>query len=107
MDRKTVQIDTTIKNFVKKIRAKFKPVRIILFGSRATGEAWNYSDYDFIIISDTFKKLHWLERIGKIVQYWSSDRPIDILPYTNKEFEQKKKNSSVVREALKRGIDII
>ncbi len=106
MDRKKAIIDSTAIKFAKKIKLKFKPLKIILFGSRACGEAWNYSDYDFIIISDSFEKVHWLDRISSIVKYWESDRPIDVLPYTTKEFEYKKINSSVVKEAVNEGIEI-
>ncbi|MBI3050849.1 nucleotidyltransferase domain-containing protein [Candidatus Woesearchaeota archaeon] len=77
-----------------------------MFGSRASGEAWEYSDYDFIIVSDAFRQVHWLERISKVVRHWTSDRPIDVLPYTQSEFEEKKKNSSVVQEAVRKGISI-
>ena len=104
MRRKSV--DSTVKEFAKKLRVKFKPVKIILFGSRASGEAWHYSDYDFIIVSDIFKKFHWLERISKVVKCWDSDRAIDVLPYTPNEFESKSRTSSVVREAVKKGVEV-
>jgi hypothetical protein len=37
---------------------------------------------------------------------WGIIADIDVLPYTPKEFEDKKKSSSVVRNALKHGIVI-
>lgn len=106
MGKKTTTIDTTTKTFGKKIKAQFKPAKILLFGSRATGTSWTYSDYDFIIISPAFKNTHWLDRISLTVKHWKSDRPIDILCYTPAEFEHKKKTSSIVKEAIKKGIEI-
>ena len=93
-----------VNAFCKSIKKEFKVDSIILFGSHARGDNWKQSDYDFIIVSDDFKDMHWLKRISKIVEYWDMPVGIDILPYTREEFEHKKKNSSVVRSAVKEGI---
>ncbi|MBI5392340.1 nucleotidyltransferase domain-containing protein [Candidatus Woesearchaeota archaeon] len=95
-----------IKPFILKVNKEFKPTQIILFGSRARGNAWNRSDYDFIIVSEKFKSVHWLKRITKVVKLWDLNQDIDILPYTKEEFEEKKENSSTIRTAVKEGITI-
>ena len=92
-----------IRRFIKKLRIKINPEKIILFGSFATGNYWKRSDYDFIIVSSKFEGMHWLKRFSEIVKLWDSMSDIDILPYTPKEFEEKSKTSSVVRSALKHG----
>ena len=38
--------------------------------------------------------------------YWNLDYPVDFLCYTPEEFEKKKKEISIVKEAVKEGIDI-
>ena len=103
MDKKPVK---EIEKFVNKLKLELNPEKIILFGSRARGDEWKRSDYDFIVVSSKFKDMHWLKRISKIVRLWDVIADIDVLPYTPKEFEDKKKNSSVVRSALKHGIAI-
>ena len=100
MDKKTPE---EIKKFIVRLKKNFDPEKIILFGSRAEGREWKRSDYDFIIVSSKFKGMHWLERISKIIKMWDLLADVDILPYTPKEFEDKKKNSSTVRHALKYG----
>ena len=95
-----------IKPFIGKINKEFKPTMIILFGSRAKGNAWKRSDYDFVIVSEKFNNVHWLKRISKIIKHWDLNEDIDVLPYTQKEFEDKKENSSTVRTAIKEGIII-
>ena len=95
-----------IAKFIKKLKNKFKPDKIILFGSRAKGEEWNRSDYDFIIVSSKFEGMHWLNRISKIVSLWDNLSDIDVLVYTPKEFKEKKKDSSVVREAVRHGVSL-
>ena len=105
--RKTkIRIDSTTKQFVKKIHSAFKPATIIFFGSRAAGDSWTYSDYDFIIVSEKFTNVHWLDRISPVVHHWDSDRPVDVLPYTSTEFKQKKKDSSFIQEVVKKGVEI-
>jgi predicted nucleotidyltransferase len=99
-------IDSKVKRFIKKLDADFRPVKIILFGSKARGDDWKRSDYDFIIVSPTFAGMHWLDRISRVIRLWESTSDIDVLPYTPEEFEDKKKNSSIVRMALKEGIEI-
>jgi predicted nucleotidyltransferase len=106
MDRKKVKLDSETLDFVNKVKLRFNPTKVILFGSRARGDAWNYSDYDFIVVSDKFERVHWLKRISRLVKCWSSDRDIDVLPYTSKEFEDKKKTSSMIKEAVQKGIEV-
>lgn len=90
--------------FVKKVRAELDPEKIILFGSRAKGDYWKRSDYDFIIVSSAFEGMHWLHRISKVVGLWDSLSDIDALPYTPREFKEKSKTSSVVKNAVKHGV---
>ena len=99
----TKKIEPEVRIFIEKIKKEFKPNQILLFGSRARGDAWKQSDYDFIIVSDKFKSMPWMKRISKIVQKWDSLVDIDVLPYTLQEFTDKKINSSVVRRAVREG----
>ncbi len=100
------KLDSSARQFIRLIRKNFKPSKIILFGSRAYGEPQVFSDYDFIIVSDEFAHVHWLDRISGIVIHWDSDKPIDVLPYTPKEFADKMVNSSFIREAARKGIEV-
>ncbi|MFH0875500.1 MAG: nucleotidyltransferase domain-containing protein [archaeon] len=97
MDKSKNEVD----DFVGKIKNKFTPQEIILFGSRAKKTSFAYSDYDFIIVSEKFKGMHWLERISKIIKFWKLPYDIDVLAYTPEEYEDKKINSSTIRTALK------
>lgn len=83
-------IETTkINDIVALIAAKFNPDKIILFGSYATDTPSEDSDLDLLIIKDTdlpqHKRSFDIQKslIGSMI-------PIDILVYTNKEFEQEK-----------------
>ena len=66
---------------------RYEPERIILFGSRARGEADEYSDYDLVVIKRTDRPF--LERLRDMVPYLVRlSCPVDILVYTPEEFEQ-------------------
>ena len=68
------------------ILKSYDPERIILFGSRARGEADEYSDYDLIVIKRTDRPF--LDRLRDMVPYLRQiTRPADILVYTPEEFE--------------------
>lgn len=51
-------MDIIINKFQKQVRKKLKShiKKIILFGSRARGDAWEWSDYDFAVIVDIRNK---------------------------------------------------
>lgn len=99
-------IDIVTRRFARRIHKVFKPDKIILFGSRANGTAWEWSDYDFIIVSDSFIGVHWLDRISSVVKYWTSKKNIDVLPYTKEDFARKKAESSMIREAIRHGLEV-
>lgn len=100
MDREKNEVN----NFVRKIKQEFSPAKVIFFGSRARNENLKYSDYDFIIVSERFKGVHWLDRISSVIGFWNLPYDIDLLPYTPEEFEKMKLQASVVRAAVKEGI---
>jgi predicted nucleotidyltransferase len=65
----------------------YEPERILLFGSRARGEADAQSDYDLIVIKRT--DLPFLDRLQAMVPYLVAfEHPAEILVYTPEEFER-------------------
>ncbi len=65
----------------------YDPERIILFGSRARGEADELSDYDLIVIKQTRRPF--LDHLQDIVPYrLQLQRTADILVYTPEEFDR-------------------
>lgn len=99
--------DKITKSFAKIINQNFRSCRIWLFGSRAKGTFKKISDYDFLLVSPEFKKWDWEKRSAK-VYFLKRNIPasMDIVCYTPEEFEQKKKQIGIVRQAVKEGIEI-
>lgn len=57
------RIDTLLRKIVEVIRSKYRPEKVILFGSYAHGTPTEESDIDFLIIRETNKPFHkrWAE----------------------------------------------
>ena len=98
--RRTEEMDT----FLKEVRKKFDPELMILFGSRVGDEPLKSSDYDALIVSKKFDGIHFLDRIYRQLELGDYDRDVGLLPSTPKEFEKKKKEIGIVRDAVKEGI---
>ena len=95
-------INKDIKNITEIIREKYKPEKIILFGSRAKGSAKKRSDIDLLVIKKTNKKI--LERQREIANLLKYPIPSDIIVLTPKEFNKaKKKPNYFMREVLNYG----
>ena len=103
MGKKT---DKKIESFAGRIKNNLNIDRIILFGSRAKGTFKKNSDYDFILVSKDFKGEKFTDRISKIYPYWKYNESIEPLCYTPEEFNKLKKQITIVREAVREGIEI-
>lgn len=100
-----------IEKMVKVLKKSLPDARIILFGSRARGTELKDSDIDLIIVSKVFEGMHFTDRITYILKILWKNRALphvdlDILCYTPEEFERKRREVSIVREALRYGIEL-
>jgi uncharacterized protein len=94
--------DKTLEKIIEKILEVIIPDKIILFGSRAKGNARGDSDYDLLIIQKSD------ERNRKIAQklYLHLDLPVsvDLIVQTPETVEiNKKMFYSIVKEAVNEG----
>jgi predicted nucleotidyltransferase len=97
---------TGIEDFLERVRRKLKPEKIILFGSRARGEALEESDYDLIIVSRVFENKSMHERIVEVLRLHEGRIAIEPICLTPEEFERKSREICIVREAVREGIDL-
>ncbi len=97
-------------NYLKEFKSKLSkdvPIqKMYLFGSRATGKPHRWSDFDLIVVSKGFKNKASFERAVGFHNYWDIDYPVDFLCYTPEEFNKLKKQITIVREAVREGIEI-
>lgn len=95
------------KDVLPLIVTEFKPVKVMFFGSRVTGGASEDSDIDVIVISEAFKDIPFLKRMGKILKLTRFPKHVDYLCYTPEEFNNVKNNSIVIEDALENHLDAV
>ena len=80
----------------------YDPIRIMLFGSAARGEADSWSDLDLVVIKDTASPF--LQRYREIAPFLHNTTPIDLFIYTPGEFERMKaSHNPFIERVLKEG----
>lgn len=101
----TLKYKKTILEITEKIRKRYNPDKIILFGSYAYGKPGNDSDIDLFIIKNTRKR-----RIDRFVEVkriaYDPERNIPFSPlvYTSKEIKERLAlGDDFVAEILERG----
>lgn len=96
-------VTAEISKITKQIIEKYKPDKIILFGSAARGNFGPDSDADFLIIKkDT--PLYGVDRIRELSRMLDRNIPVDLLVYRPEEVEQRLKiGDPFLRAILKEG----
>ena len=97
---------TFLARFKKSLNKKLDVKKMYLFGSQAIGKANEGSDFDLLVVSPDFRGKKFRYRSLGFHNYWTIDYPVDFLCYTPEEFERKKKQIGIVRQAAEEGIEI-
>lgn len=91
-----------IKKITKQIIEKYKPEKIILYGSFAYGRPTENSDLDLLIIKKT--KEPKVQRIKEVLMKVRSNLPLEPLVYTPEELDKRLKlRDFFIEEALNKG----
>jgi predicted nucleotidyltransferase len=91
---------------LREFKQRNKISKLYLFGSLASGRAHKFSDVDLIVVANRFRGKGPLERAPRLYMDWNLDYPVDFLCYTPGEFNRLKKQITIVREAVEKGIEI-
>lgn len=103
------EVINELKRIAIKIRLDEKDnlIDIILFGSIAKGTHIGTSDIDIIIILKECN-LNLFYRIRKFLKYFDINIGVDLLVYTEKEFEKMKdEKNPLILEIISSGISIL
>ncbi|MCK4366450.1 MAG: nucleotidyltransferase domain-containing protein [Thermoplasmata archaeon] len=96
-----------LREFRRRVAKKFGIERMILFGSQVTDKRRKDSDIDLLIVSKRKRKLSLL---SKLYHEWHVVQeigyPVDFVCYTPEEFEELRKRVTIVREAVREGVEI-
>ncbi|MEK6709501.1 MAG: nucleotidyltransferase domain-containing protein [Nitrospinota bacterium] len=92
--------------FKTRLSEKMPVEKIIFFGSHARGRAHKWSDVDLIVVSKKFRGKRFRYRPLGFHRLWDIRYPVDFLCYTPEEFQKLRKQSAIVRDAEREGIEI-
>jgi predicted nucleotidyltransferase len=95
------------REYLPVLVAKFRPARVLLFGSRARGDALKDSDLDLLVVSDAFAGIRWLDRSVRVLEEVPVPFGVELLCYTPEEYERKREEFGIVREATREGVDLL
>ncbi len=100
-----IWIEKFQKEALPRIVKEIEPEKVLLFGSRVTGNATDDSDIDVIIISKAFREIPFIKRAEKVLKIARFPKHVDYLCYTPEEFERMKNTSSIIQEAMEQYIE--
>lgn len=95
-----------VRESLPRLRERFAPVRVVVFGSRARGDALSTSDLDLILVSPRFATMSFLERPVRVLEALDYPGGLELLCYTPDEFEAKAQEFGIVRVALEEGLTL-
>ena len=80
------------------IKTKYRPEKVIFYGSAASGRTNADSDLDLVIIKQTTSRFY--DRIGEVLRLTQPSSAVDLLVYTPQEYETLKHTSWFIGEEI-------
>jgi len=98
MSNRKKLLKENLDRIIKDLKEKYSPLKVILFGSYASGNIKNFSDLDILIIKDTRSKF--FDRLREVTKICSYNVGVDFLVYTPEEYEDQIKESLFFRQEI-------
>jgi hypothetical protein len=92
-----------LRDFIARVNSVFPLSHAYLFGSRARGDALFSSDYDILLVSEAFEGLDFSERMRRVCEHWTAREGLEVLCYTPEEFDRKRRQICIVKQAAEEG----
>lgn len=108
MDRRKAKIKKDVLTFLSRIK-ELNIETVVIFGSRVRGDYLKHSDLDIIIVSRDFSTVPFIDRSNVIYKYydtWKGEGSLEVICYTPEEFERKKAQIGMVKDAVEEGLVI-
>ena len=98
-----IEINKEIQYIAHQIIKKYKPLKIILFGSAGRGDFDNINDLDFLIIKEDVP-LYGIDRMRELDNLLDRNMAADLLVYRPNEFEERiKLGDPFIKTILREG----
>jgi len=93
--KKAMTPDEAIQEITRRLVERFDPRRVILFGSRARGDAGERSDFDFMVLVDEVS-----DRFALVTAMYEAKRGVpvgcDFVVATEQEYERERETPGTV-----------
>jgi hypothetical protein len=105
-----------LERYVQRVADRWPVQRALLGGARvadlrgAGAQRERGPEYVVVLVSDYFAGVPWLERVyvcGTLWDAYEMGAPADIHCYTPPEFERKRENLVIVRDAADHGLELL
>jgi predicted nucleotidyltransferase len=99
-----------VTRFAAQLRVDIGATRVLLFGSRARGNAWHASDYDFIVVSPQFAGIDRPLRGLDLWELWrrvGGKDPIDTICVSPEEFDRSSAQGGIIADVLPEAVDLL
>ena len=100
-------IDGLVERLRTRLLQRLRVEALILFGSRVEGQADEWSDYDFIVVSPEFEGIPFIERGRLMFPLRERGVAYDFLCYTPAEFEALRSEPTIVKDAVEHGLALV
>lgn len=100
---KEKKVTAEIDHIVRQLVEKYRPIKIILFGSAARGDFEKANDLDFLIIKDDVP-YYGIDRMRQLDDLIERNMAADLLVYRSVEFDDRiKLGDPFIKAILKEG----
>ena len=101
------RVEAFRRDVLPRLVERLQPRRVLVFGSRARGDALRDSDLDLMMVSEAFVGVAWLERTVLVDRVVGLPGGVELLCYTPEEYDQKVEELGIVRTAALEGMDLL
>jgi len=95
------------REYLPSLVREFRPAKVLVFGSRARGDALKGSDLDVLVVAEAFEGVRWLDRSVHVLERVRVPFAIEFLCYTPDEYARKVEEFGIVRTAAAEGVELL
>lgn len=110
MGKANIEAINLARDFKEKAKDKYAILKLIMFGSQATGRTREGSDIDLLVVSERFRNHDKATSMSQLLEEWhivqKKTFPVDFICLTPEEFDEMSKQITIVRQALTEGVAI-
>ncbi|MBI3577270.1 nucleotidyltransferase domain-containing protein [Candidatus Gottesmanbacteria bacterium] len=96
----TQALQQELNRIITILDQQYKPEKVILYGSVASGYSRGDSDLDLVIIKKTSQRFY--DRIGDVLRLVRPRESLDVLVYTPQEYSRMSRESWFIGEEVKK-----